>query len=194
MGKTYDQLDIDERYEIYRLREAGASLREIGRMMGRSASTISRELARNLLPRGGYKPGSADRIALSRRRRLSRIERLSPLRSYVCDRLEMGWSPEQIAGKLKLEGSEQAVGTETIYRFIYRPRVKPENLHRFLPRSKATRGRRYFKRRREPIPGRRSIHERPEAVENREEFGHWEGDLMQCLGHRRVAHGQCDEQ
>ncbi len=85
MGKTYDQLDIDERYEIYRLREAGVSLREIGRMMGRSASTISRELARDALPRGGYKPGSADRIALSRRRRLSRIERLSPLRSYVCD-------------------------------------------------------------------------------------------------------------
>ena len=81
MGKTYDQLDIDERYEIYRLREAGVPLREIGRMIGRSASTISRELARNSLPRGGYKPGSADRIALSKCLRLSRIERLSPLRS-----------------------------------------------------------------------------------------------------------------
>ncbi|MCH8155811.1 MAG: helix-turn-helix domain-containing protein, partial [Proteobacteria bacterium] len=89
MGKTYDQLDIDERYEIYRLREAGVSRREIDRMMGRSASTISRELARDSLPRGGYKPGSADRIALSRRRRLSRIERLSPLCSYVRDRLAM---------------------------------------------------------------------------------------------------------
>ncbi len=58
MGKTYDQLDIDERYEIYRLRVAGVSLREIGRVMGRSALTISRELARNSLPRGGEKPGS----------------------------------------------------------------------------------------------------------------------------------------
>ncbi len=44
-AKTHDQLDIDERYEIYRLRETGVCLREIGRMMGRSASTISRELA-----------------------------------------------------------------------------------------------------------------------------------------------------
>ena len=94
MGKTSDQLDIDECYEIYRLREAGVPLREIGLMIGRSASTVSRELARNSLPSGGNKPGSADRIALSRCRRLPRIECLSPLRSYVCDCLAMGWSPE----------------------------------------------------------------------------------------------------
>ena len=179
MGKTYDQLDMDERYEIYRLHEAGKSRREIGRLMDRDGSTISRELRRNQLPRGEYKPASADRIALSKRRRLSKIERLSPLRTYIGDRLAMGWSPEQIAGRLRLEESEHRVSVESIYRFIYRPRVKPEKLYRFLPRAKATRGRRYFKRRRQPIPGRRSIHERPQAVENRQEFGHWEGDLMQ---------------
>ena len=155
------------------------ALCEIGRLMGRSVSTISRELQRNLLPRGGYKPGSADRMALSRCRRLSRIERLSPLRTYVGDRLAMGWSPEQIEGRLRLEGSEHTVCVETIYRFIYRPTVRREKLHRFLPRAKASRGRRYFKRRREPIPGRRSIHERPQTVALRHEFGHWEGDLMQ---------------
>lgn len=179
MGKHYDQLDIDERYELYRLHEAGTSVREIGRLMGRSASTISRELRRNALPRGDYKPGSADRIALSRCRRPSRIERLNPLRIYVSDRLAMGWSPEQIVGRLRLEGSEHAVGVETIYRFIYRPGVRREKLYRFLPRAKASRGQRYFKRRREPIEGRRSIHERPRAVGSRDEFGHWEGDLMQ---------------
>src|SRR5512134_3003006 len=106
MGAKYDQLDLDERIEMSRLYEAGTSRREIGRIIGRSASTVGRELRRNTLPRGGYKPASADRIALSRRRRLSRIERLSPLRSYVCDRLAMGWSPEQIAGRLEQEGSE----------------------------------------------------------------------------------------
>lgn len=179
MGAKYDQLDLDERIEMSRLYEAGHSGREIGRMMRRSASTISRELRRNALPKGGYKPGSADRIALSRRRRLSRLECLSPLRSDVCDRLAMGWSPEQIAGRLKLEGSEHAISHESIYRFIYRPRLRREKLHRFLPRAKATRGRRYFKRRRDPIPGRRSIHERPQAIADREQFGHWEGDLMQ---------------
>ena len=112
MGTHYDQLDIDERYELYRLHEAGTAVREIGRLMGRSSSTISRELRRNALPRGEYKPGSADRIALSRCRRLSRIERLNPLRSYVGDSLAMGWSPEQIAGRLRLEGSEHTAGVE----------------------------------------------------------------------------------
>ena len=179
MGAKYDQLDLDERIEMSRLYEAGTSRREIGRIIGRSASTVGRELRRNTLPRGGYKPASADRIALSRRRRLSRIERLSPLRSYVCDRLAIGWSPEQIAGRLAQEGSGHSISHESIYRFIYRPRLRREKLHRFLPRAKATRGRRYFKRRRDPIPGRTSIHERPRAVETREQFGHWEGDLMQ---------------
>ena len=179
MGTHYDQLDIDERCELYRLHEAGTAVREIGRLMGRSTSTISRELRRNALPRGEYKPGSADRIALSRCRRLSRIERLSLLRSYVGDSLAMGWSPEQIAGRLRLEGSEHTASVETIYRFIYRPAVRREKLYRFLPRAKASRGRRSFKRRREPIEGRRSIHQRPQTVALRHEFGHWEGDLMQ---------------
>ena len=140
MGKQYDQLDIDERYELYRLHEAGKGVREIGRLMGRSVSTISRELQRNVLPRGGYKPGSADRMALSRRRRLSRIERLSPLRAYVGDRLAMGWSPEQIEGRLRLERSEHTVCVETIYRFIYRPAVRREKLCRFLPGPKPAEG------------------------------------------------------
>src|SRR5512132_4216178 len=135
MGAKYDQLDLDERIEMSRLYEAGTSRREIGRIIGRSASTVGRELRRNTLPRGGYKPASADRIALSRRRRLSRIERVSPLRSYVCDRLAMGWSPEQIAGRLEQEGSEHSMCHESIYRFIYRPRLRRDKLHRFLPRA-----------------------------------------------------------
>lgn len=148
-------------------------------MMGRSASTISRELKRNSLPKGGYKPASADRMALSRCRRSSRLERLSPLGQDVRDRLAMGWSPEQIAGRLRRERSEHVISHESIYRYIYRPKMRAEKLHRYLPRAKASRGRRYFKRRREPIENRRSIHDRPETVDNRDEFGHWEGDLMQ---------------
>jgi IS30 family transposase len=179
MGKQYDQLDLDDRIEISRLHADGISFGAIGRMMGRSTSTISRELQRNSLPKGGYKPASADRIAYSRCRRRSRIERLSPLRDHVDDHLAMGWSPEQIAGRLRLQGSEHKLSHESIYRYIYRPQVRSRKLHRYLARAKATRGRRYFKRRREPIPGRRSIHERGQTIDNRSEFGHWEGDLMQ---------------
>ena len=179
MGKPYGQLDLDERIELSRHHDAGKARSEIARIMGRHRSTICRELRRNSLPKGGYKPASADRIALSRCRRRSRIERLSRLRDHVGDHLAMGWSPEQIAGRLRLEGSQHRVSHESIYRYIYRPKVRPEKLHRYLARAKATRGRRYFKRRREPIPGRRSIHQRGQAIDNRESFGHWEGDLMQ---------------
>ncbi|MDP6830789.1 MAG: IS30 family transposase, partial [Alphaproteobacteria bacterium] len=169
---------------LYRLHEAGTAQKEIAVLMNRSESTISRELRRNCLPKGGYKPASADRIALSRRRRCSKLERLNPLGTLVRDRLAMGWSPEQIAGRLRLEGSEHRISHESIYRFIYRPKIRPEKLHRYLARAKARRGRRYFKHRREPIKNRRSIHQRPRAVEKRAEFGHWEGDLMQFRSQR----------
>ena len=130
MGKDYDQLDLDDRIEISRLHAAGKSLRAIGRLMGRATSTISRELQRNRLPRGEYKPASADRIALSRCRRLSRIERLSRLGDHIRDHLAMGWSPEQIAGRLRLERSQHRVSHESIYRYIYRWTVRREKLHR----------------------------------------------------------------
>ena len=95
MGTEYNHLDIDERYELFRLREAGTAQKEMAVLMNRSESTISRELRRNSLPKGGYKPASADRIALSRRRRSSKLERLNPLGADVRDRLAMGWSPER---------------------------------------------------------------------------------------------------
>ncbi len=194
MGKHYDQLDLDERIELSRHHEAGTAPSEIARIMGRHRSTIGRELKRNSLPKGGYKPASADRIALSRRRRLSRIERLSPLGNHVRDHLAMGWSPEQIAGRLRLEGSQHKVSHESIYRYIYRWPVRRERLHRYLPRAKASRGRRYFKRRREPIPGRRSIRERGQVIDSRGQFGHWEGDLLQFRTQRGHLLTLCERQ
>lgn len=115
MGKRYDQLDLDDRIEIFRLHAAGKSRHEIGHLMGRDASMISRELRRNSLPRGEYKPASADRIALSRRRRLSKIERLSRLRDLgigairsavggPANFLELG-SSEELSRKLMIEQS-----------------------------------------------------------------------------------------
>ena len=77
MGTQYDQLVFDDRVEIYLLHEAGRSHREIASLMGRHPTTIWRELKRNSLPKGGYKAASVERVALSRCRRVSRIERLS---------------------------------------------------------------------------------------------------------------------
>lgn len=179
MGKTYSQLDLDERIELSRWRDAGCSRREIGRIMGRSHTTISRELKRNSLPKAGYKPARADIMAHVRCDRPSKLERLSALRAHVHDRLAMGWSPEQISGRLRHERSCHTISHETIYRHIYRKDVRKDRLYRYLPHAKAKRGRRYFKRRREPLPERLNIANRPQAVEDKQQFGHWEGDLLQ---------------
>ncbi len=179
MGKQYNQLDMDERIEIARLRREGKSQCEIGRLLGRHHSTIGRELRRNALPRSGYKPAAADHMAFCRCKRLSKLERLRPLRRHVRDRLAMGWSPEQIAGRLRLEGAQHRVSHESIYRFIYSRTGRELKLSRYLPRRKARRGLRYFKARKPVIPDALAIANRPQAIEARTEFGHWEGDLMQ---------------
>ena len=108
MGKHYQQFDLDDRIELSRLYEAGTARSEIARIMGRHPSTIGRELRRNSLPKAGYKPAAADHMAFTRRKRQSKIERLSPLGKHVRDHLAMGWSPEQIAGRLRRTGAEHS--------------------------------------------------------------------------------------
>jgi len=178
MGRHYGQLSEDERLHLFRLHEAGTGVREAARLIGRSGATVSREWRRNSLPTSGYNPISAGRMAMARRKRRSRIECRNLLMGHVDDHLAMGWSPEQIAGRLRLDGADHKLSAETIYRYIYRPKIRAKRLYRYLPFSKARRGRRYFKKRRDPIAGRTSIHERPESANSRAEFGHWEGDLM----------------
>jgi IS30 family transposase len=149
-------------------------------MTGRNKSTISRELRRNALPRGGYVPVSAERIALARRyqKRKSRIERSSWLGELIVDQLiAMGLSPQQIAGRLEQEHGKPVISHESIYRFVHGRQGRRQGLHRYLPQGKAKRGRRARKGK-SLIPGRVSIHDRPQTIADRQEFGHWEGDLM----------------
>jgi IS30 family transposase len=181
MGRHYGQLTEAERCEIFRLRAEGMSQSEIARLIGRDKGTISRELRRNALPKTGYMPVTAERMALGRRhrKRKSKIERSSSLREIVHEQLiSMGRSPEQIAGRLKLEQGEPVISHESIYRFIYSYEGRKEKLHRYLPQAKSKRGRRARKGNGSFIPNRVSIHERPAIINDRSKFGHWEGDLM----------------
>ena len=181
MGTAYEQLTEGERCEIFRLHTGGISQSEIGRMIGRDKSTISREFRRNALPKSGYLPVSAERMAWARRyrKRRSKIERSSGLLETVRDQLiAMGRSPEQIAGRLELEQGKPVISHESIYRFVHSKAGRRENLHRYLPQAKAKRGRRTRRGNKSPIPNRISIHDRPTAIAARQEFGHWEGDLM----------------
>ena len=109
----------------------------------------------------------------------SKLERRSQLGELVRDRLAMGWSPEQIAGRLRRQAAQHEISHEFIDRWIYGPIGRRERLHRYLARAKPRRGRRPRAGRREPaILNRTPIHWRPAKASCRTEFGHWEADLM----------------
>jgi transposase, IS30 family len=182
-------LTLAEREQLAALKAQGLSLQAIARQLGRAASTISRELRRNALPKGGYLPVHAEGCYyLERRQRPAILERHTKLGRFVRERLLEGWTPEQMAGWLK-RGEERglrAVSLETIYAFIHRAGHKAEKLWKLLPRGRARRGRRQAREPRSTIAERRSIHDRPEEVGERREAGHWEGDLLLCKRTRPV--------
>ena len=186
MGQCYGQLSLEERIEIYRLRSAGELMQLIARTLERHVSTISREIGRNSMATkvwsGGYAPARAQKLAERRRRWDGRFKlaRQPDLRDLVKDRLAMGHSPEQIAGRLTLEHGHTVISHESIYRFIYHRSAQKDYWHRLLPRRKLLRGRR-GRRGGSPasfIKQRRSITERPADVEGRNTPGHWEADFM----------------
>ncbi len=186
MGQIYNQLTLEERCRLRGLIEMGLPKTEIARRLGRHRSTIERELKRNSNV-DGYRPDTADRRAWARRLRGSRIERSTHLVAHIGDRLAMGWSPEQIAGRMELEGVEHGVCTESIYRHIFSPAGRRAGLPKLLPQRKSRRGRRARNGRRAPsIPNRKPISQRPKSAEDRQEFGHWEGDLMHFRRQRDI--------
>ena len=185
MGCRYEQLDLEERCTIARLREGGQSIRKIAAALDRSPSSVSRELKRNTgsgSRAGTYQPGYAQEQTRARRWSGSRLERNAGLRDQVLGLLATRWSPEQICGWLKLQAGETVIGVETIYRFIY-AQLKRTNhgaWRHYLPRAKARRGRR-AKKGGSPalhIKARVSIDQRPDIVTDRAQPGHWEADFM----------------
>ena len=95
MGRSYDQLSLDDRCKIAGLFADGRSVRQIAAAVDRSPSTVSRELKRNGGARAGYKPVYAQQQTRARRWKGSRLERDESLRAAVIERLASGWSPEQ---------------------------------------------------------------------------------------------------
>jgi len=185
---SYHHLSRDDRDEIAVLRAAGHSNAAIAAAIGRSASTISRELRRNALDTGRYSAQVADGAYMERRQRDAVLECDKRLARFVRDRLTEGWSPQQISGWLR-SGAEpglRALAMETVYAFIYRARQKAEELWRYLVRRRARRRSLHTRPSRDTIKDRVSIHERPEYVDDRSEIGHWEGDLIICQRTRPV--------
>jgi IS30 family transposase len=187
-------LGLEEREEISRGIARGHSAREIARALGRSHTTITREINRC----GGrlrYRAHAAEREAWrrSRRPRPTKLELCPELRRAVEERLQDDHSPEQIAGWLRLrypDNEAMHVSHETIYRALYvqaRGALKRE-LTRHLRRG---RSRRYARSQSSKgqgqgkLAGMVLISERPPEVEDRAVPGHWEGDLL--MGGRTSA-------
>ena len=182
MGRSYQQLSLDDRCEIARLFANGSSVRQIAAALDRSPSTISRELKRNHGADVGYRSSYAHQQTRARRWKGCRLERQASLRAAVLERLASGCSPEQIAGRLAIEHGRKVISYESIYRFIYAQlaRTKDYRWRRYLPRGKSKRGCRGRKGGSSAtfIEGRVSVANRPVEASDRKTCGHWEADLM----------------
>lgn len=176
-----------EREEISRAVVAGHSMRSIAALLGRAPSTVSREIKRN----GGqeaYRASRADQSAWDRGRRpkTCKLAQNRALAHIVAGKLQLQWSPEQIAGWLKQtypDDTSCQVSPETIYRSLFiqaRGALKKELLEH-LRRTRGMRRSRHYTQKtdqRGRITDTVSISERPASVEDRAVPGHWEGDLL----------------
>lgn len=185
MGSKYTQLSLEERRKIERWRHARVSVNEMARVLKRHRSTIFRELKRNHffdaeLPKVvGYFGVAAHSMTRDRRSRQRKLIRWPDFCSKVVERIKHGWTPEQIAHRMILENAVPRVCQETIYRYIYSTEGMKQELWWYLPNHRKSRlPRRARKKLKSKFHRDVSILFRPEAVAQRKQFGHWEGDLM----------------
>ena len=189
-------LTLFEREEISRGLVQGLSIRAIAETVGRAASTISREVRRNG-GRTAYRAANAEQRAwdTSRRPKACKLAASKWLRHTVTEKLKINWSPEQIAGWLKREFSDdedKRVSHETIYKslFIQARGVLKKELMAHLRSKRTIRRSRHSTSKggsRGQIVDAVSIRERPASVEDRAIPGHWEGDLIAGTGGSYIA-------
>jgi len=189
-------LSLAEREEISRGVVAGHSFRSIAVSLNRAPSTVSREISRN----GGrqhYRANVADKAAWDRahRAKTCKLVRNPELARIVADKLQLEWSPRQIAGWLKRmypDDESYQVSHETIYRTLFiqaRGALKKELLQHLRRTRRMRRSRHHTQKTADhgQITGAVSISERPAEVEDRAVPGHWEGDLVFGSNNSQIA-------
>jgi transposase, IS30 family len=175
--ENFTQLVYQERVKIYNGKCAGMTISAIAEMIGRSTSTVSRELRRNSDQIGYCYPGQAHQMAQERKNKNEpKIDKNVKLKKYIIEKLGMRWSPKIIAGRWNLE-NEHTISPEAIYQWIYSDEGEQLGLKKLLIRARKKRG---LKRRPKKckIKNRVSVHVRPEHINQRIEPGHYECDLM----------------
>lgn len=191
MGMSYSHLTAAERTTLMVMLAEGSSQSAVAGHLRRDRSTISRELARNgtddITTRQPYDAVLADQRARALREAPGRFPKLgadTPLFAVVADQLREGWSPEQIAGRLKrtfADDSCRTVSHETIYTAIYvmpRGALRSDLISLLRQGHAKRRPRARGQDRRGQIPDMVSLHVRPPEIEDRLIPGHWEGDLI----------------
>lgn len=177
-------LTREQRYTISVLKKENYKNKDIAFIVGVSASTISRELRRNALKRGGYNPEKAQEFYEIRKERFAKNRKFTPevektIRYYL---EEEQWSPDVIKHYCELNEIAM-VSVERIYQFIREDKRNGGCLYKHL-RHQLKHRKRVVGASKTKIPNRVSIDERPEKINKREEFGHWEADLISGKNHQ----------
>lgn len=174
-------LTLSDRIVIRKLILSGQRQNYISRLLGVSASTISREISRNHVTGKHYNAAEANKRAVFLKRRPSVVSKLEDpaLFAIVSEKLSLNWSPEQISGHLRTTGGEAQVSHQTIYAYLW-------SLDRNHAHRKAMRRKGHHDRKQKPgfiakqKADRISIHDRPQVANQRRRIGDWELDLVVC--------------
>ena len=175
---NYKHITIHERCCIANFLDLGWSLRKIAKYLNRNASTISREIKRNSV-NGKYLAHIANEVYISNRINCGAKGKLnnSRLVEYIENGLNDTWSPEQIAGRLRLDYQDDKsmrVSFKTIYRWIYQKFIAKGNINKLRRKGKSLKP----KETRGKFNIGKSIKDRPKEVRKRETVGHWELDTV----------------
>ena len=199
--KNYTRLSPTERDLLALWKAEEVSNKQCAKRLKRSVSTVGRELKRNNWKGHHYvaihAQGNAERR--EKEKAHGKEELKNPdVYEYVTDKLRGGWSPDQIAGKLRLDHPKDRyfwITAETIYRWIYKEEQMKcdqpwyEYLRRKQKKRKKYKGRKVH---RSHIPDRISIHQRGKLIDKRKQFGHWEGDTVEGKGHWDGIHTEVE--
>lgn len=186
MSKYYNQLTDDERIEIYAMRQAGNSIKEIAETLGRHRSTINREINRNIGQKG-YRPKQAHQKALKRRHQAAKAVKMTKETiGYITEKIALDWSAEQIAGTMKTDPdfSGLPVSHERIYQYIWQDKQEGGHLYKHLRVANNKKKRKRYGKHdsRGKIRNRKDIDQRPAIVEKKKRLGDWEADLVVGTG------------
>lgn len=176
--KNKKHLTREQRYQIEALLKAGKSQKEIGIIIDKDKSVISREIKRNSNKHGRYIASQAQELCEIRKERFCYARKFtSSIEKYIREHLiTEQWSPEQIAGKARKDGVAM-VSVERIYQFIREDKAKGGSLYRCL-RHRLKHRKRPVGENKEIIKNKTSIEKRPDVINNKERFGDWEIDLI----------------